>query len=113
MTTLDPNLLTAMADLKTAGWKAVREQRYMDMLTLDRELKVVCESFRRLHFPDAREAFVAREIGQPLSVLIRDAEGEAQLVYDEGKPGDSGRYLAHPEAEADLCAIRKVKREAS
>ncbi|MBO9524308.1 MAG: hypothetical protein J7518_22450 [Nocardioidaceae bacterium] len=84
-TTLDPNLLTAMADLKTAFWKAVHEQRHFDSLDRARELKAVCESFRRLHAPETREVFVTcdREIGQPLTVLAWDAQGDAVVLFEE------------------------------
>ena len=74
-----------LADLKTAAWTAVHEQRPKDFLTLADELREACEDFRRRHFPKAREVFVIcdRRIGQPLSIYRRTPTGRPVLVFEE------------------------------
>lgn len=77
--------LARLADLKTAAWTAVHEERPKDFLTLADELRDACEDFRRRHFPKAREVFVIcdRRIGQPLSIYRRTPTGRPVLVYEE------------------------------
>lgn len=77
--------LARLADLKTAAWTAVHEQRPKDFLTLADALGDACEDFRRRHFPKAREVFVIcdRRVGQPLSIYRRTPTGRPVLVYEE------------------------------
>lgn len=86
----DVNLLAALADLRSAQWDAIRDNDTLRSLDRASQLSNVCETFRRLHCPDAERVFVTcdRTSGRPLRVfaLIAETPRRLVMVYDETKP---------------------------